>query len=119
VEVLGEQAGWLALQAGIAVGADVVLIPEVPRISPRCGELKDKVTAQRPWGWWWWRKAPRSSAGERRDEAEHAEGVSVAARDGEASDHVIRKSGQAAGAVAAALQLQLAEETFRSSWAPG
>ena len=30
VEVLGEQAGWLALQAGIAVNADVVLIPEIP-----------------------------------------------------------------------------------------
>ena len=30
VEVLGEQAGWLALQAGMAVGADAVLIPEIP-----------------------------------------------------------------------------------------
>jgi ATP-dependent phosphofructokinase / diphosphate-dependent phosphofructokinase len=30
VEVLGEQAGWLALQAGIAVCADAVLIPEIP-----------------------------------------------------------------------------------------
>ena len=30
VEVLGEQAGWMALQAGIAVGADAVLIPEIP-----------------------------------------------------------------------------------------
>lgn len=30
VEVLGEHAGWLALQAGIAVCADVILIPEVP-----------------------------------------------------------------------------------------
>src|SRR5512134_1072701 len=30
VEVLGEHAGWLALQAGIAVCADAVLIPEMP-----------------------------------------------------------------------------------------
>lgn len=30
VEVLGEHAGWLALQAGIAVSADAVLIPEIP-----------------------------------------------------------------------------------------
>jgi 6-phosphofructokinase len=30
VEVLGEHAGWLALQAGIAVCADAILIPEVP-----------------------------------------------------------------------------------------
>ncbi len=30
VEVLGEHAGWLALQAGMAVCADAVLIPEIP-----------------------------------------------------------------------------------------
>lgn len=30
VEVLGAQAGWLALQAGMAVCADAVLIPEIP-----------------------------------------------------------------------------------------
>ena len=30
VEVLGAQAGWLALQAGIAACADAVLIPEIP-----------------------------------------------------------------------------------------
>lgn len=29
-EVMGHQAGWLALGAGIASGADVVLIPEIP-----------------------------------------------------------------------------------------
>ena len=37
VEVLGEQAGWMALQAGIAVCADVVLIPEIPCRSEKCG----------------------------------------------------------------------------------
>src|SRR5262249_58724195 len=30
VEVLGHQAGWLALQSGMAVSADAVLIPEIP-----------------------------------------------------------------------------------------
>lgn len=30
VEVMGHNAGWLALGAGIASGADVVLIPEIP-----------------------------------------------------------------------------------------
>ncbi len=30
VEVLGEHSGWLALQAGIAVCADAVLMPEIP-----------------------------------------------------------------------------------------
>ncbi len=30
LEVMGRNAGWIALQAGIAGGADVVLIPEIP-----------------------------------------------------------------------------------------
>ncbi|MDZ4804332.1 MAG: ATP-dependent 6-phosphofructokinase [Candidatus Eisenbacteria bacterium] len=30
VEVMGRHAGWIAVEAGIAGGADVVLIPEVP-----------------------------------------------------------------------------------------
>jgi 6-phosphofructokinase 1 len=30
VEVMGRQAGWIALEAGIAAGGDVVLIPEIP-----------------------------------------------------------------------------------------
>jgi 6-phosphofructokinase 1 len=30
VEVMGRHAGWIALHAGIAGGADVILIPEIP-----------------------------------------------------------------------------------------
>jgi ATP-dependent phosphofructokinase / diphosphate-dependent phosphofructokinase len=30
VEVMGRNAGWIALQSGIAGGADVILIPEIP-----------------------------------------------------------------------------------------
>ena len=30
VEVMGRNAGWLALHAGIASGADVILLPEIP-----------------------------------------------------------------------------------------
>jgi 6-phosphofructokinase 1 len=30
VEVMGRNAGWLALDAGLAGGADVILIPEIP-----------------------------------------------------------------------------------------
>ncbi|HUM16290.1 MAG TPA: ATP-dependent 6-phosphofructokinase [Candidatus Nitrosotalea sp.] len=30
VEVMGRQAGWIALEAGLAAGGDVVLIPEIP-----------------------------------------------------------------------------------------
>ena len=30
IEVMGRDAGWIALEAGIAGGADVILIPEIP-----------------------------------------------------------------------------------------
>src|SRR5690606_19399507 len=29
-EVMGRYAGWIAMEAGIAAGADVVLVPEIP-----------------------------------------------------------------------------------------
>lgn len=30
VELMGREAGWIALEAGMAAGADVILIPEIP-----------------------------------------------------------------------------------------
>ena len=30
LEVMGRNAGWIALEAGIAGGAHIVLIPEIP-----------------------------------------------------------------------------------------
>lgn len=48
VEVLGEHAGWLALQAGIAVCADAVLIPEVPYdVARLAANLRDGMQAGR------------------------------------------------------------------------
>ncbi len=38
VEVMGHNAGWLALSAGIAGGADVILIPEIPYDVQRVAE---------------------------------------------------------------------------------
>lgn len=35
VEVMGREAGWIALHAGIAGGADVILIPEIPYLLDR------------------------------------------------------------------------------------
>jgi ATP-dependent phosphofructokinase / diphosphate-dependent phosphofructokinase len=32
VEVMGRHAGWIALQSGVAGGADVILIPEIPYV---------------------------------------------------------------------------------------
>jgi len=38
-EVMGRHTGWIALQSGLAGGADVVLIPEQPLSVERCCEL--------------------------------------------------------------------------------
>jgi 6-phosphofructokinase len=51
VEVPGEQAGWIALQAGIAVRADAVLMPEVPcDLKLVAARLKDKISPRQPYG---------------------------------------------------------------------
>ena len=51
VEVPGEQAGWIALQAGIAVRADAVLMPEIPcDLKLVAARLKDKISPRRPYG---------------------------------------------------------------------
>lgn len=43
VEVMGRDAGWLALDAGLAGGADVILIPEIPF---RLGSVVQKIEAR-------------------------------------------------------------------------
>ncbi|MBN1142509.1 MAG: ATP-dependent 6-phosphofructokinase [Deltaproteobacteria bacterium] len=41
VEVMGRNAGWIALESGIAGGADVILIPEIPyQIDKVCQSLR-------------------------------------------------------------------------------
>src|SRR5512137_42452 len=51
VEVLGENSGWLALQAGMAVCADAVLIPEVPYdLRKVAAKLRKKAKAGRTFG---------------------------------------------------------------------
>ncbi len=43
VEVMGRDAGWIAVYAGIAGGADVILIPEVPiNLEEVCSVLKKR-----------------------------------------------------------------------------
>ncbi|KXK52586.1 MAG: 6-phosphofructokinase [Chloroflexi bacterium] len=44
VEVMGHNTGWLALGAGIAGGADVILIPEIPyNIERVAGSIRQRV----------------------------------------------------------------------------
>jgi ATP-dependent phosphofructokinase / diphosphate-dependent phosphofructokinase len=43
VEVMGRYAGWIALHAGVAGGADVILIPEIPfDINAVCRKIMDR-----------------------------------------------------------------------------
>lgn len=48
VEVMGRDAGWIALHAGISGGADVVLLPEIPYSMERIREKLDQRYRQGP-----------------------------------------------------------------------
>lgn len=44
LEVMGRNAGWIALYAGSAGGADIILIPEIPfRMETICNEVKHRA----------------------------------------------------------------------------
>ena len=47
VEVMGRYAGWIALYAGVAGGADVILIPEVPF---DLAKVSDRIMERDRWG---------------------------------------------------------------------
>jgi phosphofructokinase-like protein len=48
VEVMGRDAGWIALEAGIAGGAHIILIPEIPfTIEKICQFVRDRETIGR------------------------------------------------------------------------
>ena len=42
VEVMGHKAGWLTLYSGIASGADVIIIPEIPYSAKKIAQAIDK-----------------------------------------------------------------------------
>lgn len=44
VEIMGHKVGWITLHAGIAGGADVILIPEIPYDIKKVYEAIDKRT---------------------------------------------------------------------------
>ena len=48
VEVMGRYAGWIALHAGVAGGADVILIPEIPYDLEKVTECLRRRD-ERPW----------------------------------------------------------------------
>jgi 6-phosphofructokinase len=115
VEVQGEQAGWIALQAGIAACADVVMIPEIPvDLRNVAGRLKDKMSPRRPYGLV---VVAQGATFLNRPKSEEAvsslkASLSPLATNDSNSEHVIQSSGQAAQTVATELQLLIAEETY-------
>jgi 6-phosphofructokinase 1 len=46
VEVMGHKVGWITLHAGIAGGADIILLPEIPYDIKKVCDALDKRTAQ-------------------------------------------------------------------------
>jgi 6-phosphofructokinase 1 len=49
VEVMGRDAGWIALHSGISASADVILIPEIPfELERVCAKVRDREARGRP-----------------------------------------------------------------------
>ena len=124
VEVLGEQAGWLALQSAIAVGADAVLIPEIPYDLPKiAAKLQQKCKSGRSHGLVVVAEGaiPLDNQPSANVAYSLKASLSPLATDNQGS-YVIQKSGQAAQTVALGLQRLIDEETYPlvlSSWVKG
>jgi 6-phosphofructokinase 1 len=117
VEVLGEQAGWLALQAGMAVCADAVLIPEIPYdINTVACTLRKKFQAGNTSAFVVVAEGatPRSPGhAQNGAPAPHALKASLSpGATGHASSHVIERSGDVAETVALQLQRLTDQETY-------
>lgn len=117
VEVLGEHAGWLALQAGIAVCADAVLIPEIPYdLQKVAATLTEKIKRGRASGLVVVAEGALPS-GVEPPEAEPREPESLRASlspgaTGPRGSHVIEGTGRVAHAVALKLQRLTDEATY-------
>jgi 6-phosphofructokinase len=115
VEVQGAEAGWIALQAGIAVAADAVLIPEIPvDLRNVATHLKNKMAGKKSWGLVVVAQGAKIINQKKKEEKVSSLKASLSplATGDSNSEYVIHKSGQAAQAVAEGLQLRIAEETF-------
>ena len=123
VEVLGEHSGWLALQTGIAVVADAILIPEIPcDLHAVAAKLKERMSLRRPYG------LVVVAEGARLIDEPQVQADKPSANplkdslsplaSGDSSEHVIQRSGQTAKTVAKRLQLSLPEETYPIALGP-
>jgi 6-phosphofructokinase len=115
VEVLGSQAGWLALQSGIAVLADAVVMPEFPcDVKALAAHLKTKITPEHPHAivvvaeGSTFTNLPGTT---KIDNDDIKKALSPLATEDD-SEFVIDKSGKAAKVLSMALQQLLADEVY-------
>jgi 6-phosphofructokinase len=115
IEVMGENAGWLALQSAIAVCADAVLIPEIPMDLKKLAEkLKEKISLSRPYGLVVVAQGAKILNKKKRkgNTSSLKATLSPLATGQTSSEYVIQSPGKAAEMVATELQLLIAEETY-------
>jgi 6-phosphofructokinase 1 len=111
VEVLGEHSGWLALQAGIAVVADAILIPEIPcDLHAVAAKLKESISLRRPYGLVVVAEGARlidepQGQADKPSANPLKDSLSPLAS-GDSSEHVIQRSGQTAKTVAKRLLIR-------------
>jgi ATP-dependent phosphofructokinase / diphosphate-dependent phosphofructokinase len=123
VEVIGEKAGWLALQAGIAVSADAVLLPEIPcNLNMLARRLDEKISSRKPYGL----VVVAEGVKLFKKPAEDKSGSRIVSlppsATGEASEQVIIPSEKTAETLARELQLLIERETYPlvlGPWARG
>ena len=121
VEVLGAQAGWLALQSGIAAGAEAILIPEIPcDLDVVAAKLKARMDPDRPSALVVVAEGAKFVEDPKADEEEPSSfraSLSPLAT-GASGQHVIGRSGRAGNEVANGLQRRLAENTYSLALGP-
>ena len=116
VEVLGEHAGWLALQAGMAVCADAVLIPEIPYdLRKVAARLREKAKAGRTFGLVVAAEGAKPAAGlnvpPKSSDSKMKAALSPGAS-GNEGFHVMERAGQVAAEVALEVQRLTDQETY-------
>lgn len=117
VEVLGEDTGWIALQAGMAACADAILIPEIPGdLREVAANLRQKMSSRRPYGLVVVAQGAKvinksNVVGKKTAEDSLRGSLSPLATGGN-SEYVIQRSGEAGMKVANSLQLLIAEDVF-------
>jgi ATP-dependent phosphofructokinase / diphosphate-dependent phosphofructokinase len=116
VEVLGENAGWLALQAGMTVCADAVLIPEIRYdIRKVAANLRMKAKAGRTFGLVVVAEGAKPLAalnGPPKTSDPQLKAALSPGASGNEGFHVMERSGQVAAEVALEIQKLTDQETY-------